>query len=58
MAKRINGISVCNPVNLDRDHLLRTAEYAIQHGVKHYQFIGPIQNPEVGNEDGMVFYRK
>ena len=58
MAKRINGISVCNPVNLDRDHLLRTAEYAIQHGVKHYQFIGPIHNPEVGNVDGMVFYRK
>ena len=58
MAKRINGISVCNPVNLDRDHLLRTAEYAITHGVTHYQFIGPIHNPEVGNVDGMVNYRK
>ena len=58
MAKRINGISVCNPVNLDREHLLRTAEYAITHGVTHYQFIGPIHNPEVGNADGMVFYRK
>ena len=58
MAKRINGISVCNPVNLDRDHLLRTAEYAITHGVTHYQFIGPIHNPEVGNVDGMVLYRK
>ena len=56
--KRINGISVCNPVVLEREHLLRTADYAIQHGVKHYQFIGPIHNPEIGNVDGMVFYRK
>ena len=58
MAQRINGISVCNPVVLDREHLLRTADYAIQHGVKHYQFIGPIHNPEIGNVDGMVSYRK
>lgn len=58
MAQRINGISVCNPVVLDRDHLLRTADYAIRHGVKHYQFIGPIHNPEIGNVDGMVSYRK
>ena len=58
MPERINGISVCNPTLLNREHLLRTAEYAIQHGVKHYQFIGPIHNPEVGNVDGMVHYRK
>ena len=58
MAQRINGISVCNPVVLDREHLLRTADYAIRHGVKHYQFIGPIHNPEIGNVDGMVSYRK
>ena len=58
MAKRINGISVCNPVALDRAHLLRTADYAIAHGVTHYQFIGPIHEPETGNVDGMVLYRK
>jgi len=58
MSKRINGISVCNPTLLDRDYLLHTAAYAIRHGVKHYQFIGPIHNPELGNVDGMVLYRK
>jgi len=58
MEARLFGISVCNPTVLDRDYLLKTADYAIQHGVKHYQLIGPIHNPEIGNVDGMVFYRK
>ena len=58
MGKRLCGISVCNPTVLDRDYLLKTADYAIRHGVQHYQFIGPIHNPEIGNVDGMVFYRK
>lgn len=58
MEKRQFGISVCNPTVFDRDYLLKTADYAIHHGVKHYQFIGPIHNPEIGNVDGMVFYRK
>ena len=58
MSKRLNGISVCNPTVLDRDYLLMTADYAIRHGVEHYQFIGPIHNPEIGNVDGMVCYRK
>lgn len=54
----IKGISVCNPVDLDREYLLYTAEYAIEKGMDHYQFIGPIHNPEKGNIDGMIFYRK
>ncbi len=58
MSERINGISVCNPTALDRDYLLNTADYAIRHGMKHYQFIGPIHNPKIGNVDGMVLYRK
>lgn len=58
MGKRLSGISVCNPTVLERDYLLRTADYAIEHGVEHYQFIGPIHNPEIGNVDGMVFYQK
>lgn len=58
MSKRINGISVCNPTVLDREYLLHTVDYAISHGMKHYQFIGPIHNPEIGNVDGMVLYRK
>ena len=58
MTERINGIAVCNPVDLDRDYMLFTADYAIKHGVNHYQIVGPIHNPEKGNIDGMLFYRK
>ena len=53
-----NGISTCNPVDFDKEYLLHTANYAIEHGFTHYQFIGPIHNPVKGNIDGMVFYRK
>ena len=53
-----NGISVSNPVDFNREYLLRSANYAIEHGFTHYQFIGPIHNPVKGNIDGMVFYRK
>lgn len=58
MENRINGIAVCNPVDLDREYMLFTADYAISHGVNHYQIVGPIHNPEKGNIDGMTFYRK
>ncbi|MBQ3132800.1 MAG: hypothetical protein IJC17_00810 [Clostridia bacterium] len=55
---KTRGIAVCNPVDFDRDYLRFTADYAIEHGINHYQFVGPIHNPEKGNIDGMVFYRK
>lgn len=58
MNHKINGIAVCNPVDLDRDYMLFTADYAINHGINHYQIVGPIHNPEKGNIDGMTFYRK
>ncbi len=58
MGQKIQGISTCNPVDFDKEYLLYTAKYAIEHGCKHYQFIGPIHNPEKGNLDGMIFYRK
>ena len=58
MKNRINGISVCNPTVLDKEYMLFTADYAIRHGVEHYQLIGPIHNPKIGNVDGMVCYRK
>ncbi len=58
MAHQMKGISVCNPVDFDKDYLVRTANYAIEHGFNHYQFIGPIHNPDKGNIDGMIFYRK
>ncbi len=55
---KINGISTCNPVDFDREYLLFTANYAIERGFRHYQFIGPIHDPIKGNIDGMTFYRK
>ncbi|MBQ9938570.1 MAG: hypothetical protein IJO96_03460 [Oscillospiraceae bacterium] len=58
MRNKINGIAVCNPVELDREYMLFTADYAIAHGINHYQIVGPIHNPEKGNIDGMTFYRK
>ena len=54
----IKGISTANPVDFEKEYLMRTARYAIEHGIKHYQFIGPIHNPVKGNIDGMIFYRK
>ena len=58
MRKMIKGISVCNPVDIERDYLMYTVDYAIKHGIEHMQFIGPIHNPEKGNIDGMTIYRK
>ncbi len=58
MKNKIHGIAFCNPVDLDRDYMLFTADYAITHGVNHYQIVGPIHNPEKGNIDGMTLYRK
>lgn len=58
MREMIRGISVCNPVDIDRDYLLYTVNYAIAHKMDHMQFIGPIHNPQKGNIDGMTLYRK
>ena len=60
MEKRnmVKGISVCNPIDIKRDYLLYTVDYAINHGIDHIQFIGPIHNPVKGNIDGMTIYKK
>ena len=58
MAKRIKGMSMCNPVDLDRDYLIYTAKYAIEHGYTHFEMIGPTHHPVKGNCDGMMYYRK
>ena len=58
MAKRIKGMSMCNPVDLDRDYLIYTAKYAIEHGYTHFEMIGPTHHPVKGNADGMMYYRK
>jgi len=56
--KIIKGISVCNPVDIEREYLLYTVDYAINNGFDHIQFIGPIHNPVKGNIDGMTIYKK
>ena len=56
--KMVKGISVCNPIDIKRDYLLYTVDYAINHGIDHIQFIGPIHDPVKGNIDGMTIYRK
>lgn len=55
---RIKGISVCNPVEIEKDYLLFTVDYAARKGFDHMQFIGPIHDVIKGNIDGMTPYRK
>jgi len=54
----IKGISVLNPVDVEKDYLEYTVDYAIEQGYDHFQLIGPIHNYVKGNIDGMVNYRK
>lgn len=55
---KIKGISVSNPVDVDKDYLMFTVDYAAKNGFNHIQFIGPIHNAVKGNIDGMTLYRK
>lgn len=54
----IKGISFLNPVNVEEKYLKQCAEYAIAHGIKHFELIGPTHDPVRGNCDGMMFFRK
>ena len=54
----IKGISVLNPVDIEREYLNFTVDYAIKNGYDHFQFIGPIHDGVKGNIDGMTFSRK
>lgn len=54
----LKGMSVCNPVEVDKDYLLFTVKYAAEKGFDHLQIIGPIHDGVKGNVDGMTFYRK
>ena len=56
--KQIKGISVLNPVRVDREIYLNSIDHAIKHGYNHIQLIGPIHDPIRGNVDGMIFYKK
>lgn len=57
-SKFIKGISVCNPVDVEKEYLLYTIDYAARRGFQHFQIIGPIHNYIKGNIDGMIRYRK
>lgn len=58
MDKVIKGISFLNPVSVEEGYLRKCADYAIEHGIKHFELIGPTHDPVRGNCDGMMFYRK
>ena len=58
MRNMIKGISTLNPVDVKRDYLMFTVDYAIKHGFDHYQLIGPIHDGVKGNIDGMTFAKK
>ena len=58
MRKMIKGMSALNPVDVERDYLMYTVDYAISHGFDHYQLIGPIHDPVKGNIDGMTYSKK
>ncbi len=58
MRKIIKGISTLNPVDVEKEYLDFTVDYAIEHGFDHYQLIGPIHDGVRGNIDGMTFFKK
>lgn len=56
--KKVRGINILNPVEVDREYYLKAIDYAIACGYNHIQLNGPIHNLVRSNLDGMVFYRK
>ncbi|MBR2036756.1 MAG: hypothetical protein IKA09_03415 [Lachnospiraceae bacterium] len=54
----IKGITVCNPVDVDKDYLMFCVDYAAKIGMNHIQIVGPIHDVIRGNIDGMTPYRK
>ena len=54
----MNGISFANPVKIDAEYCNLALDYAIKAGYNHFQWIGPIHNPVLGNLDGMIYLRK
>ncbi len=58
MENRVKGMSFLNPVNIEEGYLKHCAKYAIEHGIRHFEIIGPTHSSVRGNCDGMIFYRK
>ena len=40
----IKGITVCNPVDVDKDYLMFCVDYAAKIGMNHIQIVGPIHD--------------
>lgn len=58
MNKRIKGISIINPDNVEKNYYFYCIDYAIRYGYDHIQITGPIHDHIRGNVDGMTFSRK
>lgn len=58
MNKPTKGISFLNPVKVEGEYLKKCAKYAIEHGIKHFELVGPTHDPVRGNCDGMTLFRK
>ncbi len=56
--KKVKGINILNPVDVDREYYLHAVDYAIENDYNHIQVNGPIHNLVKSNLDGMMFYRK
>ena len=56
--KKVRGINILNPVDVDREYYLNAIDYAIENEYNHIQVNGPIHNLQKSNLDGMMFYRK
>jgi len=56
--KKVKGINILNPVDVDREYYLKAIDYAIENKCNHIQLNGPIHNMVKSNLDGMIFYRK
>ncbi len=54
----VRGVSVANPDKIERSYIEMAVDYAINHEYDHFQFIGPIHNPVLGNIDGMTLSKK
>ncbi|MBE5750323.1 MAG: hypothetical protein E7346_05600 [Clostridiales bacterium] len=56
--KKVRGINILNPVDVDREYYLKAIDFAIENGYNHIQLNGPIHDFKRCNVDGMMFYKK
>ena len=58
LIKKVRGISVANPVDVEENYLMEAADYAIKNGYNRFQFIVPIQNTVKVKLDVITLYKK